>query len=467
MKILPIFVLLVAFNSFAFAQNCLETAKTVAPVISENARKIYLDKLAEAIENYQKNPNNADAIIWLGRRTAYLGNYKKSIKIFTEGIEKFPKDARFYRHRGHRFITIRCFDDAIKDFELAAKLTKGKKDEIEPDGLPNARNTPTSTLQSNIFYHLGLAYYLKGDFQNALKSYQNCERVSKNPDMLVATKHWIYMTLRRLGKIKEAENSIVSVGENLDIIENADYYKLVKLYQGKRTAEDLLKEISTGANTLSNVSLGYGLGNWFLYNGEKEKAEKIFRHIRSGNQWASFGYIATEAEQRMSQSAIFWQELQKLCGKAFGGIVENAPSDDTTFKGKRLVMHVRSCEKDRIRIPFFVGTDRSRTWVLTRQNDRILLKHDHRHEDGTPDKTTMYGGLTTNNGTATRQTFPADQQTTDLIPAASSNVWWIDLEPNEFFAYNLRRMGTERFFSIKFDLKKEIPAPPAPWGWKD
>lgn len=88
---------------------------------------------------------------------AYLGDYKQAIKIFTEGSVKFPKDARFYRHRGHRFITIRCFDEAIRDFETAAKLVKGKEDEIEPDGLPNARNIPTSTLQSNIFYHLGLA----------------------------------------------------------------------------------------------------------------------------------------------------------------------------------------------------------------------------------------------------------------------------------------------------------------------
>ena len=169
-------VFLLLFSLPLLGQNCLETAKTVAPVLSENARKIYLEKLAEAIENHQTNPNNADNLVWLGRRTAYIGNYKEAIKIFTEGAEKFPKDARFYRHRGHRFITIRCFDDAIKDFETAAKLVKGKADEIEPDGLPNARNIPTSTLQSNIFYHLGLAYYVKGDFANALKAYQKLRK---------------------------------------------------------------------------------------------------------------------------------------------------------------------------------------------------------------------------------------------------------------------------------------------------
>ena len=295
-KTFAVIAFLLLFSLPLSAQTCAENAKTVAPVLSKAARKTYETKLVEARADFEKNPNSADAIFWLGRRTAYLGNYKEAIKIFTDGIAKFPKDARFLRHRGHRLLTIRCFDDAIKDFEAAAKLVKGKSDEIEPDGLPNARNIPTSTLQSNIFYHLGLAYYVKGDFKRALKAYREAEKVSRNPDMLVATTHWLYMTLRRLGKTKEAEKSVTAIKDNLDIIENDDYYKLVKLYQGKLKADDLLKETGATADTLSNASLGYGLGNWFLYNGEKEKAEKIFRQITSGNQWASFGYIAAEAE---------------------------------------------------------------------------------------------------------------------------------------------------------------------------
>lgn len=166
-------------------------------------------------------------------------------------------------------------------------------------------------------------------------------------------------------------------------------------------------------------------------------------------------------------NTVFWRELQKLCGKAYTGTLAAAPADDTTFKDKSLVMHVRACEPDRIRIPFFVGDDRSRTWVLTRMKDRILLKHDHRHKDGTPDAVTMYGGLSTNIGLPTRQMFPADQETANTIPAAAPNVWWIELVPGEHFSYNLRRMGSERHFSIKFDLKTTVAAPEAPWGWKD
>ncbi len=295
-KLLLILSLSFVFHSFAFSQNCAENALEVQPSLLIETRKDFEAKLDEAKKQFEKNPNESEAIIWLGRRTAYLGKYKEAIRIYTSGIEKFPTDARFYRHRGHRFITLRCFDDAIKDFESAAKLVKGKADEIEPDGLPNARNIPTGTLQSNIFYHLGLAYYLKGDFKRALKAYHEAEKVSVNADILVATKHWLYMTLRRLGKTKEAEKSGAKIKDNLDIIENDDYYKLVRLYQGKLKAEDLLAETGANADTLGNASLGYGLGNWFLYNGEKEKAMKVFRRITAGNQWASFGYIAAEME---------------------------------------------------------------------------------------------------------------------------------------------------------------------------
>lgn len=173
-------------------------------------------------------------------------------------------------------------------------------------------------------------------------------------------------------------------------------------------------------------------------------------------------------------SEVFWGELQKICGKAFAGSVAADTSNSPDFAKKALVMHVRSCENDRIRIPFFVGDDRSRTWVLTRKGDRIELKHDHRHEDGKPDKVTMYGGLSTNTGMATRQFFPADEQTVKVVeapagnaPSAAANIWWIDLVPGEYFTYNLRRLGSDRFFSVKFDLKKEIRAPAPPWGWKE
>ncbi|MEQ9310020.1 MAG: hypothetical protein RLN90_11260 [Balneolaceae bacterium] len=165
-----------------------------------------------------------------------------------------------------------------------------------------------------------------------------------------------------------------------------------------------------------------------------------------------------------NESLAFWNSLTKLCDKAYSGEVIEAPENDS-FRGQDLIMHVRSCDADTIKIPFFVGDDKSRTWVLTRVNDRILLKHDHRHEDGSEDEITQYGGMSTNEGLANLQMFPADQETSTLIPAASTNVWWIEISDRMYFTYNLRRIGTPRYFSVKFDLTKEVNTPEAPWGW--
>ncbi len=288
--------LVLAFSGASFAQDCVDGAKEIAPVLPDEVRKTYEAKLDEANDAAEKDLENVETIIWKGRRTAYLGEYSDAINIFSSAMKKFSKDARLYRHRGHRLITIRCFDDAIKDFETAAKLIKGKPDEIEPDGIPNAKNIPTSTLQSNIWYHLGLAYYLKGDFKNALRAYKECRKVSKNNDMSVATAYWQYMTLRRMGKTNDAKRLLESFSGTIEVIENTDYLKLIRLNRSEERPENLLTEIRGDADTLKSSSLGYGIGNYFLYNGDKEKALTIFRKIVEGNQWASFGYIAAEAE---------------------------------------------------------------------------------------------------------------------------------------------------------------------------
>ena len=169
--------------------------------------------------------------------------------------------------------------------------------------------------------------------------------------------------------------------------------------------------------------------------------------------------------QTKSGAKQFWENLKKHCGKSYEGtLVSFAPNDD--FAGKKLVMHIRNCGENTIRIPFFVGDDKSRTWVLTFENDRIQLKHDHRHEDGSEDKITQYGGKTSNSGLPNLQMFPADQQTCELIDYASNNVWWITLDEKSF-SYNLRRIGSDRLFTVSFDLTKTIETPSAPWGWKD
>ena len=169
--------------------------------------------------------------------------------------------------------------------------------------------------------------------------------------------------------------------------------------------------------------------------------------------------------QNESPTDQFWNALQSHCGKAYEGSLA-IPEEDEDFGGKRLVMHVRTCDENQIKIPFFVGEDRSRTWILTRKDGRILLQHDHRHEDGTEDEINFYGGITTNAGKADLQVFSADAHTQQILPAAASNVWWITINESTF-TYNLRRLGTDRIFKVVMDISKPISIPETPWGWKD
>ena len=268
------------------------------PELPAATRDLYELRLSEARRAWERAPTNADSIIWLGRRTAYLGRYREAISIFTDGIAKHPDDPRMYRHRGHRYLSVRQLDRAIADLSRAAELVRGRPDQIEPDGIPNAMNTPTSTLQSNVWYHLGLAHYLKGDFRRALSAYHEAMRVSTNPDMLVATSHWLYMTLRRLGRASEAELVLAPIAREMPIIENAAYHRLLLLYKGMLPADSLA---SSGSDALTDATIGYGVGNWHLYNGRRAEALQVFRRVLNGGSWASFGYLAAEAEVTRSR----------------------------------------------------------------------------------------------------------------------------------------------------------------------
>jgi len=250
-------------------------------------------QLADAETALAKNPDSPDALIWVGRRQAYLGRYVDAIATFTQGIQRFPADARFYRHRGHRYITLRQFDNAIDDFKKAVVLTRGKKDEVEPDGQPNARNIPTSTLQTNIWYHLGLAYYLKGDFASAAAAYAEDLKINPNDDNLVAVTHWAYMTARRRGRHEEAKRLLDPIRKDMNVIENTSYHRLLLMYKGELPEAELMKTVEAG---LDLVTTGYGVGNWHFYHGRVEQARDVWKKILATDQKAAFGYIAAEAE---------------------------------------------------------------------------------------------------------------------------------------------------------------------------
>lgn len=162
----------------------------------------------------------------------------------------------------------------------------------------------------------------------------------------------------------------------------------------------------------------------------------------------------------------FQSSIEQHCGKSYEGQITEGAKEGDGFTGERLVMQVLSCDKDKIKIPFYVGNDKSRTWVLTFSEENVQLKHDHRNEDGSSEDVTMYGGTSANVGHANMQMFPADPETCAMIDYACHNVWWMTIDEDSF-TYNLRRIGTDRVFSVKFDLTQPIQYNETPWGWAD
>jgi hypothetical protein len=176
----------------------------------------------------------------------------------------------------------------------------------------------------------------------------------------------------------------------------------------------------------------------------------------------------------------FWDALSSHCGKAYAGALVSDEELDADMRGAEMAMHVRECSDERIAIPFHIRQsdstwDRSRTWLLTRTESGLRLKHDHRHEDGTEDTVTMYGGDTADEGTKRAQDFPVDAESAAMflregLDVSVTNVWRVEVDPagaaDARYAYQLTREGENaRLFRVEFDLTSEIEAPPAPWGW--
>ena len=256
----------------------------------------YEAQLAEAKAAYDHAPTNVDSVIWYGRRLGYLGRLREAIDVYSRGITLYPDNPWLYRHRGHRYLSVRELDRAAADLERATALTRGKPDEVEADGQPNAKNSPIGTLQSNIAYHLALAYYLKGDFARAVPVYRQEIADARNDDRIVSTAHWLYMSLRRLGRATEAAQVLVPIRRDMNVIENDTYHRLLLLYKGELPVDSVLTVGPSGEMSVTDATGAYGVGNWHLYNGRSAEAERVFRRILAGGQWGAFGYIAAEAE---------------------------------------------------------------------------------------------------------------------------------------------------------------------------
>jgi len=228
--------------------------------------------VAEAEKKLAADPRNVDLLIALGRAQASVWRYRDAISTYTRGIEIHPRHAALYRHRGHRYISTRQLDKAVADLERASKLNDKDFD---------------------IWYHLGLAYYLKGRFAKAAAAYEKCRAVASDDDSLIAVSDWLYMTYRRMNKSGEAKGVLKRIRPDMKVVENKSYLDRLLLYKGMKNESDIINDKMTD---LEIATVGYGIGNWYLYGGDRAKAKEYFERVVASKYWPAFGFIASEAE---------------------------------------------------------------------------------------------------------------------------------------------------------------------------
>jgi len=253
--------------------------------------------LSRAFFDYEKDPENPEKLLWVGRRTGILGNFMEAAALYSIGVKKWPSDPRFYRFRGHRFVILRRFELAIRDFERAAVLIKDRPDEPElyASGGRSEDKMGVSSLNWNVYYHQGFTYYAAGMYDEAVETYHDCMNAADNMESQVATSHWLYMPLIRLGKWKEAEQLLELIEPDMKLIEVGDYYETLLMYKGYKTPEQLLEK-ARSEGTVRFMTRAQAIGNLYMARGETEKAVEVYREIMMNGNWTGGVYLCAEAE---------------------------------------------------------------------------------------------------------------------------------------------------------------------------
>jgi tetratricopeptide (TPR) repeat protein len=248
--------------------------------------------LDSALAAYTRAPSDLDAILWYGRFIGYSGDFQRAVDLYSEALGARPNESWLLRHRGHRYISLRDFDRAIADLTRARELEAGKPDQVEPDGQPNARGIPTSTLHSNIRYHLALAHWLRGEFALAAALWEEDAKLASNLDQRVASTYWWVVCEAQLGRTDRVLEALAPIRADWDILENGSYHRLLLYYRGDVSVDSLLTPRST---PLELQTIGNGIVQWRLVRGERREAELMIRRVLASGPSASFGYLAVEA----------------------------------------------------------------------------------------------------------------------------------------------------------------------------
>jgi len=241
-------------------------------------------------------PNDIDAMLGAAEARASIWRYREAIALYDSAIALQPNDWRPWRFRGHRHISLRQFDRAVRDLERAREL---------------------DSLSFDVAYHLGLARYLQGDWNGAAEEYARCMDLAQSPQALtlagslpsgfractnmatvdndrVAMTEWRWRALIRAGREQDALRLLERIHADMNIGTNVSYHALLLFHKGERAVEEIFDTTNIGDQF---ETIGYGVAVQWLVEGDTVGALELMRRIVDrGERWQAFGFIAAEAD---------------------------------------------------------------------------------------------------------------------------------------------------------------------------
>lgn len=287
----------VAGASLALLASCAGARAAPRDAFSELPRALrpIPADLAEAEARYRAAPADLDAIVWYGRRLAYAGRLDEALAVFGRGLAQHPGEPELLRHRGHRYLSLRRFEEARRDLERAAAALEGTPDRLELDGAPNDYGVPRGTLHGNVWYHLGLAYHCLARDEEAARAFARALALATNDDQRVAAAYWRALALIHLGRGGEARAlAKLYATRALELMESFDYAALLALFAG--TSTRAREELAAAPTPLAAATLGYGVAMQERLDGNDDAARAQLMALVAGGPSHAFGRIAAEVE---------------------------------------------------------------------------------------------------------------------------------------------------------------------------
>lgn len=259
---------------------------------ADSVAKIKSDSLIHAIR--AKETLTEEDYLSLGRSLVSVGQFRKAVETYSEGLTKFPDSYKLLRYRGHRYINLRQLDKAIIDLNMAEELIRPEEPVYELD----AAGKPGASYQHQIWYHIGLYHFMERDYDKAAESFEKSLATAYAGTDKAGASDWLYNSYMRAGNKEKAAAVAKPFTADFEI-DNKDYpyYRRLMLFNGVIQPVELVDENkSITEMTLYDMTKLYGLANYYRYQGDTTRAKALYEKVLQSKEWPGFAYACAELD---------------------------------------------------------------------------------------------------------------------------------------------------------------------------